>query len=81
MEEMRTELYCGVGSSNKDYNVSLVKLEDGKWNIHIAYGKSGQAVNQSFKLKENVGYYEAATAYEKLIQAKVKKGYDIIHQE
>ena len=87
MEEQRTELYCGVGTSNKGYNASLVEVETGEWNIKIAYGKhsgkldsGGNLPDMGYKLNENAGYYEAAVAYEKLIHAKLKKGYEITYQ-
>lgn len=81
MEEQRTELYYGEGSSNKGYNASLIEISEGKWNVKIAYGRAiGILPDMGYKLKEHVGYYEAATVYEKLIQAKQKKGYQITYQ-
>lgn len=84
MEEQRTELYCGIGTSNKGYNASLVKIREGEWNIKVAYGKvssgSNSLPNESNKFNEHVGYYEAAATYEKLIKAKLKKGYEITYQ-
>lgn len=80
MEEQRVEMYFNEGTSDKVYNASLVEVSEGKWNVRITYGRRGNANNESYKLKEHAGYYEASAAYQKVIDAKTKKGYQIGHQ-
>ncbi len=80
MEESRTELYYGEGTSDKEYNASLIEVSEGNWNVKIAYGRRGSVIDQGYKMKEHGYYYDAQALYNKLVESKIKKGYEVTYQ-
>ena len=80
MERKKTELYCGIGSSNKVYHASLKEVEKNMFQVEFLYGKKYSHLSVSIKPPAPTSYYEALKIYEDQIQKKLKKGYRITNQ-
>ena len=61
------------GNSNKDYLISIDKLED-QWQVNFAYGRHGGTLKADSK-SGKVNYTTAKIIYEQLWQERIKKGY------
>ena len=80
MEHKRTELYCGVGSSDKVYHASFIEVEKNMFQVEFQYGKKYSHLSVSVKPPAPTSYQAALKIYEDQIQKKLKKGYRITNQ-
>lgn len=72
-----TNLHYIDYKSDKVYYVELCKIPIGNlWNINFAYGRRGNNLVEGTKNENPLPFYKARLLYEKLIQSKVKKGYN-----
>ena len=73
-----TNLYYRDRTSDKVYQVELCKIPlTNHWNINFAYGRRlNITLKQGTKNNKPLVFSEAKLAYEKLIQSKLKKGYE-----
>jgi len=68
-------LYFNSGSADKVYQASLEKAEEIGFVVNFAYGRRGGALKSGSKTPQPVPYEVAKKAYDKLVTAKMKKGY------
>ncbi len=71
---MQTTLYFRQGSSDKVYQASIEERDSG-YVVNFAYGRRGSTLRTGSKTKEPVSYDKAKIIYEKLLKAKMAKGY------
>jgi len=71
---MNTRLTFESGNSSKEYNVTINKTGDG-YTVNFAYGRIGSSLTTGTKTPSPVSLDEAQTIAEKLLRAKLKKGY------
>src|SRR3990167_1586992 len=62
------------GTSDKVYNISLLKKDSG-WVVHFNYGRFGNTLNTGTKTEKPVDYKTAKKIYDKLVTSKTQKGY------
>lgn len=67
-------LFFQEGSSDKQYDVSLEKENDG-WVVNFKYGRRGNCNNSGSKTQGPVPYGVALKTYDKLVKEKMGKGY------
>jgi bifunctional non-homologous end joining protein LigD len=72
MEE-KINLYYKEGSSDKVYNLELVKAGS-TWEVNFQYGRRGSSLNTGQKISTTI-YNRAKTVYDKLVSEKTAKGY------
>lgn len=70
-------LYYKAGSSDKVYNASIEEV-NGKYVVNFEYGRRGSALKAGSKTSNPVLLEDAKVIYEKLINEKTKKGYQIL---
>jgi len=80
MEHKRTELYCGVGSSDKVYHASFIEVEKNMFQVQFEYGKKYSHLSVSVKPPTATSYQAALKIYEDQIKKKLQKGYEITDQ-
>lgn len=66
-------LYFQEGSSDKVYDVRL-ETDGTGYSVHFSYGRRGGNMTEGYKV-EGVSEAAARKEYDKLVQSKVKKGY------
>ena len=71
---MNTRLTFESGNSSKEYNVTINKTGDG-YTVNFAYGRIGSSLTTGTKTPSPVSLDEAQAIAEKLLRAKLKKGY------
>jgi predicted DNA-binding WGR domain protein len=72
-----TNLWYQDSRSDKVYYAELIKIPSTNcWNINFAYGRRGNTLVHGQKNERPVSYPEAKKIYSKLVESKVKKGYD-----
>lgn len=71
-----TTLHCTVGRSYKAYQVKVWLDENGTANVRASYGRIGNLFNGTDKLT-GASIQTAHRIADKLVQAKLKKGYTI----
>jgi bifunctional non-homologous end joining protein LigD len=74
MKPKIANLYYIDARSDKVYNVELVQNASEGWDLNISYGRKGSSLQSSTKL-EGVEYPKARKAFDKLVTAKLGKGY------
>jgi len=78
IKSQTTTLHCTANGSHKQYCVSIDVHASGTADVRVAYGRiNAHSLNQSHKERNVLPATAHATA-EKLIRAKLKKGY-VIH--
>lgn len=70
-----TRLTNTTGNSSKEYNVEISGNDSDGFVVNFSYGKIGQALKSGTKTNEPVSLESADKIAEKLIKAKMKKGY------
>lgn len=73
----RTRLCYVEGTSDKVYNVELVKLDSGNFSLSATYGRRGNVNNMSRPWKSEGSLGEASKRFDDVVRKKVKKGYFI----
>ncbi|MGB1216761.1 MAG: RNA ligase family protein [Saprospiraceae bacterium] len=76
---MNTEnitLYFKQGSSDKIYKASLEK-KDEQYVVNFAYGRRGATLKTGTKTQSPVDYEKAKKIYDKIVNAKKGKGYEL----
>lgn len=68
-------LYFNEGSSDKVYNARLERDGDG-YSVHFSYGRRGGNMTEGYKV-QGVSEEAARKEYDKLVQSKTKKGYQV----
>lgn len=63
--------------SDKVYHVYIVEKDD-KYVVNVAYGRRGAGLNRGTKTPNPVSLEKAQAIYGKLINDKMKKGYQIV---
>ncbi len=71
---MQTTLYFNQGASDKVYTANILPEEDG-FHVHFAYGRRGSSLKAGSKTKTPVSREKAQAIFDKLIKAKIAKGY------
>jgi predicted DNA-binding WGR domain protein len=73
-----TGLWFYGSGSDKVYNVELKKVPlENKWEVAYEYGRRGSLLKGGLKTESPVSYSSARSIYNKLIESKKNKGYDI----
>lgn len=67
------DLYFQEGNSDKVYSVRL-EMEGGGYSVHFSYGRRGGHMTEGYKV-EGAPEEVARKEFDKLVQSKVKKGY------
>lgn len=67
-------LYCTEGSSDKEYQASIVEA-DGGFHVNFAYGRRGSALKTGTKTNAPVPFEKAEKVYDSLVKSKTAKGY------
>ena len=74
---LNTNLHYMDFKSDKVYYAELCKIpKSNLWNINFAYGRRGNNLVEGTKNENPLPFYKARLVYDKLIQSKVKKGYN-----
>lgn len=68
-----TNLYFNEGTSDKVYQARL-ETDGSSWSVFFSYGRRGGNMTEGHKV-EGVSEAAARKEYDKLVQSKVKKGY------
>lgn len=68
-------LYFREGSSDKVYDVRLEQDGD-DFSVHFSYGRRGSNKTEGYKV-QGVSEEAARKEYDKLVQSKTKKGYQV----
>jgi len=68
-------LYSNKFGSDKEYNVELAQSQNVGWVVRFEYGRRGGSLNVGMKTPSPVPYVDAKKIYDKLVAAKIKKGY------
>ena len=76
MKEESIELAFQQGSSDKVYQATL-SGKRGNWSVAFAYGRRGTALNFGNKTSKPVAYDVAKKTYDKLVNSKLAKGYQV----
>jgi len=71
---MNTRLTFESGNSSKEYNVTINQTGDG-YTVNFAYGRIGSSLTTGTKTPTPVSLDQAQAIAEKLLRAKLKKGY------
>ena len=71
----RTTLLYQSGKSDKVYEVDLAQIEEGRYVVNFRYGRRGKALREGVQTDEPISCDAAQTIFDKLVAAKVKKGY------
>jgi len=72
-----TNLHYMDYKSDKVYYAELCKIpKSNLWNINFAYGRRGNTLVHGTKNENPLPFNKAIPVYHKLIQSKVKKGYN-----
>ena len=72
-----TNLHYMDFKSDKVYYAELCKIpKSNLWNINFSYGRRGNTLVHGTKNENPLPFYKARLVYDKLIQSKVKKGYN-----
>jgi len=74
MNEENITLYFTQGTSDKVYSARLHPVVGG-WRVAFSYGRRGGPQTSGIKTKVPVTYEVAKKAYDKLVRAKMSKGY------
>lgn len=75
MSEQNITLYFQNGSSDKVYKASIEQVGDGGYLVNFAYGRTGSTLRAGTKTQAPVDAEKAQKIYDKLIKAKMSKGY------
>lgn len=71
-----TRLHYYDTCSDKVYNVTLKPVEDDKYVVIFAYGRRGTILIRGTKTTTPVSFEKAQAIYGKLINDKLRKGYN-----
>ncbi len=73
---MKTILYYKDEEKNSDKIYEIwIENDSSKFSVNFAYGRRGNELKQGTKTPEPVEYQQAFYIYNKMIDAKLKKGY------
>lgn len=75
LQQQKT-LFFAQGKSDKVYEISLLDAGDDLFVVNFRYGRRGANLQEGTKTVFPVPYDEAIKVYNKLIESKVKKGYN-----
>ena len=67
------DLYFQEGNSDKVYHARL-ETSGGTYSVHFSYGRRGGNMTEGYKVQD-VSEAEARKEYDKLVNSKLKKGY------
>ncbi|HPY31426.1 MAG TPA: WGR domain-containing protein [Verrucomicrobiota bacterium] len=68
-------LYYREGTSDKVYQAAIEPAGDGLYAVTFAYGRRGGTLNTGRKTNRPVSYGEAKSIFDRLVRAKLAKGY------
>jgi bifunctional non-homologous end joining protein LigD len=68
-------LFYRAGSSDKQYNASIVEVSEGTYRVEFAFGRRGETLKAGTKTQTPVTMAEAEKIYTKLLAEKQAKGY------
>src|SRR5580658_9072889 len=77
MQPERAELYFQQGSSDKVYHLQLENVQD-QWSVQAQWGRRGSALQSDVKVN-GTSYEEARRVYDRILQEKTGKGYQVAH--
>ena len=80
MKEESVKLWCYEGGSDKVYNIDLKEVPGSGWTVKFEYGRRGGGLNRGTKTNLPVSYPAAKKVFDKLINEKLSKGYQITAQ-
>jgi predicted DNA-binding WGR domain protein len=63
------------GSSDKEYNASIVETTKGLYAVNFSYGRRGGTLKEGTKTEKPVCFPEAQAIFDDLVASKQKKGY------
>jgi bifunctional non-homologous end joining protein LigD len=69
------DLYFQEGSSDKEYHIQLVDLQDGTYVVNFQYGRRGSSLQSGTKTTTPVPLAQAEKIYASLKREKMGKGY------
>jgi predicted DNA-binding WGR domain protein len=74
---LNTNLHYIDSKSDKVYYAELCKIpKSNLWNINFSYGRRGNTLVHGTKNENPLPFHKARLVYDKLVQSKVKKGYN-----
>jgi predicted DNA-binding WGR domain protein len=74
---LNTNLHYIDSKSDKVYYAELCKIPKSTlWNINFSYGRRGNNLVEGTKNENPLPFHKARLVYDKLVQSKVKKGYN-----
>jgi len=73
-----THLHYEKGTSNKVYNVFLVKLSNTQYLVNFAYGRLGSKLREGSKTTTPVDLEQAQKIYDSLVVSKINKAYQVV---
>ncbi len=68
-------LYYREGTSDKVYQAAIEPAGDGLYAVTFAYGRRGSTMNTGTKTNRPVNYDDARRIFDRLVRAKLAKGY------
>ena len=68
-------LYYREGTSDKVYQAAIEPAGDGLYAVTFVYGRRGSTMNTGTKTNRPVSYADARRIFDKLVRAKLAKGY------
>ncbi|RUM76685.1 MAG: hypothetical protein DSZ11_00215, partial [Sulfurovum sp.] len=77
----KTLLHFEKGTSNKVYNVYLIKVSSSQYLVNFEYGRYGATLREGTKTSSPIGLEEAQKIYDSLVVSKVNKDYKVVSGE
>ncbi|MDJ0714441.1 MAG: WGR domain-containing protein [Prochloraceae cyanobacterium] len=74
----RTTLEYRSGTSDKVYEVDLCCISQNQYIVNFCYGRRGGNLKEGTKTIDSVTLAEAEKIFEKLVNSKIKKGYEYV---
>jgi len=71
----QTLLHFQKGTSNKVYNVYLIKISSSEYLVNFEYGKYGSTLREGTKTASPVELVKAQKLFDSLVNSKIKKDY------
>lgn len=69
------DLFFQEGTSDKEYHAQIVQVSAKEAVVNFQFGRRGNTLNSNTKTPAPVSLAEAETIFNKLVDSKVKKGY------
>ncbi|MFW6357694.1 MAG: WGR domain-containing protein [Chroococcales cyanobacterium] len=76
----RTTLSYQAGTSDKIYEVDLCKTPNNEYLVNFRYGRRGNRLREGTKTKQPVSLTQAESIFNKLVNEKIKSGYQDISE-